>query len=151
MLNGVELLRARLPQYADEIDGGFRIPQGMGDRIWIAQIGLHRMNLPDLAERLQMKREIGAAHGDPDPPAALRQGAHHMPADKARTAKDRHKPVCSDQFIRHFCSSLSEILLAVVERFGEKWNCESTERLRFILTNPATAPHQNAMPRWRNW
>ncbi len=83
MLNGVELLRARLLQYADEIDGGFSVPQGMGDRIRIAQIGLHRMDLPDFAERLQMKREIRAAHGDPDPPAAPRQGTHHMPADKA--------------------------------------------------------------------
>jgi hypothetical protein len=61
---------------------------------------------PDVAQRLQMEREIGTAHRDPDPPATQRQGAHQMPADKARTAKDRHKPVCLYQFIRHRRSSL---------------------------------------------
>ena len=78
----------------------------MGDGVRIAQIGLDRMDLTDVAQRLQMEREIGTAHRDPDPPAPPRQGTHHMPADKARTAKDRHKQVCLYQFIRHRRCSL---------------------------------------------
>ncbi len=67
----------------------------------IAHIGLHSMDLADLAERLQMKGKIGTADGDANSPAALRQSAHHMPADKARTAEHRYEPARLYQFVRH--------------------------------------------------
>ena len=94
VVNRVETLRARLIQYANQIDGRLRIPQRIGDRPRIAHIRLDGMDLTGRAKRLQVKREIRAAYRDPDPPASPRQGAHHMPADKTRTAEHRHKPVC---------------------------------------------------------
>ena len=93
VVNRVKTLRARLMQNANQIDRHLRIPQRMGDRQRIAHIRLDGMDLADRAKRLQVKREIRAADRDPDPPATQRQGAHHMPADKTRTAEHRRKPV----------------------------------------------------------
>jgi hypothetical protein len=59
----------------------------MGDRVRIAHIRLHRMDLADVAKWLQMKRKIRTAYRDPDPPATLRQSTHHMPTDEAGTAE----------------------------------------------------------------
>ena len=49
----------------------------------VAQIGLHRMDLADAAERLQMAGKIGPAHRYPDKVVALGQRAHHVAAEKA--------------------------------------------------------------------
>src|ERR1700730_295421 len=73
----------------------------MGDRVRIAHIRLHRMDLADVAKWLQMKRKIRTAYRDPDPPATLRQSTHHMPTDKARTAEHSYEPTCLHQFVRH--------------------------------------------------
>ena len=62
---------------------------GAVDRPAHAQIGLHRLDLADIAERLQMAGEFGPAGGDPDPVAALGQRPHHMPADKAGARRTR--------------------------------------------------------------
>jgi hypothetical protein len=101
VVNRVETLRARRMQYANQIDGRLRIAQRMGDRLRMAHIRLDGMDLADIAKRLQMKCKIGTARGDADPPASDRQGAHHMPPNKPRTAEHRHKPVCLYQFLRH--------------------------------------------------
>ena len=73
----------------------------MGDRVRIAHIRLHRMDLADVAKWLQMKRKIRTAYRDPDPPATLRQSTHHMPTDEAGTAEHSYEPTCLHQFVRH--------------------------------------------------
>ena len=64
---------------------------GAVDRPADAQIGLHRLDLADIAERLQMAGELGAARRDADAVAALGQRPDDMPAEKARAAKNGHQ------------------------------------------------------------
>jgi hypothetical protein len=64
-----------------------------------------------------------------------RQGAHHMPADKTRTAEHRHKPVCPYQFLRHgagprvqgFVGAWFDLLSQSMES-QKQFNSESTKR-----------------------
>ena len=87
-LHGVEALAAALEQDADEIDHHVGVARGRLDRSRIAQVGLHRVDLADPAERLQVAGEIGPAHRDPDAVAALGERAHHVAAEEARAAED---------------------------------------------------------------
>ena len=57
-LHRIEFLRAALGQDADQVDGGMAVPHRGLDRGRIAQIGLHGVDLADLAERLQMAGEF---------------------------------------------------------------------------------------------
>ena len=59
------------------------------DRIRVAQIGLHGVDLADPAERLQMAGELRPAHRDADAVAALGERPHHMAAEETRAAEDR--------------------------------------------------------------
>jgi hypothetical protein len=61
--------------------------RGRLDRGRIAQIGLHGVDLPDAAERLQEAGELGAAYRDTDAVAELGQRAHDVAAEKARAAE----------------------------------------------------------------
>ena len=92
-LHGVKGLRAALGQNADEIDGDMRIAHRGRDRGRIAHIGLHGVDLTDLAERLQMARQFGPAHRDADAIITLGQRAHDMPADKTRSAENRDQRI----------------------------------------------------------
>ena len=87
-LHGVEALPAALEQDADQVDHARRrrAPRPRPSRI--AQVGLHRMDLADPAERLQVAGEVGPAHRDADAVAALGQRAHHVAAEEARAAED---------------------------------------------------------------
>jgi hypothetical protein len=88
-VHGLERLGPRLCRDADQIDddvGAFQRPrQGRG----IAQVGLHGMDLADIAHRLQMTGEIGAAHGRADAPFLAGQRPDGVPAEEARAAKHR--------------------------------------------------------------
>ena len=86
-MHGIETLPAALEQDADQIDHDIGVAGGGLDRARIAQIGRHRMDLADPSERLQVAGEIRPADRDPDPIAALAQGAHHMAAEEARAAE----------------------------------------------------------------
>jgi hypothetical protein len=101
VVNFVETLRALLLQYADEVNGGLGIPQRMGDGFGKSHIRLDGVNLAGPSERLQMESEVWPAHGNPDPPALPRQGAHGVPSDKARPAKHSYEPAGRCQIIRH--------------------------------------------------
>jgi len=70
-------------QDGDEIDDMVGALHGAVHRPAHAHIGLHRLDLADIAERLQMAGKIGPPAGDPDAIAALGQRAHDMAADKA--------------------------------------------------------------------
>ena len=92
-LHGLEALAAGLEQDADEVDHHVAAAHGGGHRRPVAHIGLHRMNLADPPERLQMAGKIGPAHRDPDAVFAFRQRAHDMAAEKAGPAENRDQGV----------------------------------------------------------
>ena len=83
LVHGGEFLPAALMQDGDQIDDVVGALHGAVDRPAHAHIGLHRLDLADIAERLQMAGEIGPAAGDPDAVAALGQRPHDVAADKA--------------------------------------------------------------------
>src|SRR4051794_33111794 len=87
-VHGGEFLPAALMQDGDEIDDMVGTLHGTVDRPAHAHIGLHRLDLADIAERLQMAGKIGPPTGDPDAITALGQSPHDMTADKAGPAKD---------------------------------------------------------------
>ena len=89
-MNGGEALTATFEQQTDQIDHRVCPLDRAFDRPAMAQIGLNGGDLADIAQRLQMKGEVGPADGDAHPVAALRQRAHDMAADKSRSAKHRH-------------------------------------------------------------
>jgi hypothetical protein len=88
-MHGVEALSAGLGQDADQIDDRIRVAGSRPHGLRITQIGLHGMDLTDPAERLEVSSEIRPAHGGTDTVALLGQRAHHMAAEKTRTAKHR--------------------------------------------------------------
>jgi len=66
-----------LGKNADEIDGEVGIAHRGLDGGRIAQIGLHGVDLADLAERLQVPGQFRPPHRDPDSVIALAQRADH--------------------------------------------------------------------------
>ncbi len=89
----LEPLPAALEQDADQVDHQVGIAHGCLDRRRVTQIGLHSVDLSDPPERLQMAGQLGPAHGDANPVAALSERPHHMAAEKARAAEDRDQRV----------------------------------------------------------
>jgi len=90
-MNRVETLAAALTENGDEIDDGVSIGDGAIDRPAIPEIGLHRLDPADHAERLKVAGEIGAADRGPHPPAALQEGTDDLAAEEAGAAKYRHQ------------------------------------------------------------
>ena len=84
----VEALASPFHQHADEIDQHMRVARGRLDRGAVTDIGLHRVNLADPAERLQVIGKLRPAHRDPDTIVAPGQRAHDVAADKTRAAID---------------------------------------------------------------
>ena len=87
-LHGVEALPAFLIEDADQIDDRVGVAHRRLDRLREAHIGLHRMDLADAAERLQMAGQFRAADGDADQILAIGERAHQVAAEEARAAKD---------------------------------------------------------------
>ena len=87
-MDRVETLASALEQDADQIDQHLGVARRGFHRGGVAQIGLHRVDLADAAERLQMEGEVGPAHRHPDAVVALGQRAHHVAAEKAGAAID---------------------------------------------------------------
>jgi hypothetical protein len=54
----------------------------------MAHIGLHGMDLPDPAERLQEAGKLRAADGDANAVAEFGQRAHDVAAEETRAAED---------------------------------------------------------------
>ena len=86
-------LGAALGQDADQIDGDVGIAHRGLDRGRVAQIGLHGVDLADLAERLQMPGQFRPPHRDPDPVIALGQRPDHAAAQKAGSSENRDERV----------------------------------------------------------
>ena len=92
-LHRVEGLRAALGQNANQIDGDMRVAHRGLDGRRVAQIGLYRMDLADLATRLQMACKFRPPHRDPDTVIALAERAHHVSPQKARPSENRDQRV----------------------------------------------------------
>ena len=92
-LHGVEALPAALEQDADQVDDDVGVAHGRLDRAGVPHVGLHGMDLPDPAERLQVAGEIRPAHRDADAVVALGQRPHQVAAEEARAAEDRDQRV----------------------------------------------------------
>ena len=63
------------------------------DRARMAHVGLHRMDLADPAERLQMAGKVRPPHRDADAVVALGQRPDQMAAEEAGAAEDRDQRV----------------------------------------------------------
>jgi hypothetical protein len=61
---------------------------GMSHRILVAQVGVDRVDLADLAQGQEI-REVRLAGRHEDAIAAFGQTAHHVAAEEARSAEDR--------------------------------------------------------------
>ena len=88
-LHGVERWRPRSSRMPTRLTPRRRPRTAAGDRVRIAQVGLHGVDLADAAQRLQVAGEVGPAHRGADAPAAPGERAHRMPADEARAAEHR--------------------------------------------------------------
>ena len=91
-MHGVEALVAALEQDADQIDHGVGVAHRRLDRMRVAQIGLHGLDLADPAQAAANGRHSsGPAHRDADAVAAVGQRAHHVAAEKTRAAEHGDK------------------------------------------------------------
>ena len=81
-VQGIERLASGRGQHGDEIDDGIGTFDGGADRIRIAQIGLHGVDLADIAHRLQVAGKIGAPHGRAHAPSLPCQCPHRVPSDE---------------------------------------------------------------------
>jgi len=92
-MDSVETLAAALEQNADQIDQHLGAARRSFHGWRMAEIGLHRVDLADTTERLQMIGEIGPPHRHPDQVVPLGERPHHMAAKKARAAINRDQSV----------------------------------------------------------
>src|SRR5712691_657352 len=144
-LHRLPILPAALVKNADEIDDGLRPFRGAPDRIRIAKVCLHGVDLTDAALRLQVKCKIGPAHGHANSPSALGERPYHMAADEAGTSVNRDELV-----VRRFGHDKFGVLRGVARASDTRW-----PRLRPArpdqLTSGKAAPYLAHGPRWRNW
>ena len=98
----VELLPSALEQDADQIDHHVGVARSRLDRSRVAHIGLHCVDLADPAQRLEVAREFGPAHGNANAIAELGQRAHDVAAEESRAAEDGDQRFEGDG--GHMCS-----------------------------------------------
>ena len=95
-LHRLEALLAALEQDADQVDHHVGAAHRGLHRGRVAQIGLHRVDLPDLPERLQVAREVRPAHRRADAVARARQRPHHVAAEEPGAAEYGDQRLCGD-------------------------------------------------------
>jgi hypothetical protein len=86
---GCEALAAALEQNPDQINNDRAVAHRGLDRGGMAEIGLHGMDLPHPAERLQRAGEIGATHGGAHAVPVPGERPHHMSTEETGGADDR--------------------------------------------------------------
>src|SRR5262249_15807290 len=84
----VEFLSPALEQDADKIDHHVGVARGRFDRGRMAHIGLHGMDLPDPAERLQEAGKLRAAHGDTNAGEEVGEWGEEVGAEETGAAED---------------------------------------------------------------
>ena len=72
-LHGLETLPPALEQDAHQVDDDVGVAHRRLDRAGVPHIGLHGMDLPDAAERLQVPGKVRPAHRDADAVVAFGQ------------------------------------------------------------------------------
>ena len=82
-----ESLTAGLLQHPHEIDHVVGPRDRASHRRGIAQISLHRVDLPDGSQRLEEEGAFRPARRDPDPVAASYQRLHHVAPEKTRSRR----------------------------------------------------------------
>jgi hypothetical protein len=92
-LYGFERLATAFEQDTNQIDHDSGITRRGSDRFRTADIGLHRMDLPDPPHRLQMTGQFGPSYGHPDAKIRLGKRAHNVPAKKTGTAENGNECV----------------------------------------------------------
>ena len=92
-MHGVEFLAAALGRIPTRLISTLAPRAAASTDPPIADIGLHRVDLADAAERLEMPRELGPAHRDADAVMTFGQRADHGPAEETRAAEDRDQLV----------------------------------------------------------
>ena len=97
-----ELLPSALEQDADKVDHHVGVARSRFYRSRVAHIGLHCVDLTDPAQRLEVAREFGPAHGNANAIAELGQRAHNVAAQKSRAAEDGDQRFEGDG--GHMCS-----------------------------------------------
>ncbi len=88
-----EALAVALALYPDEIDNGIRVLDRSGDHFRVRHVTFDDLDLPHLAERLEIIRGFGPAHGHADSIPRFGQRLHGMAANKAGSAKDRDQGI----------------------------------------------------------
>ena len=97
----LEVLGAAFREDAHEIDDRIRPPHGGCNGVWIAQVRLRGVDLPDAAQRLQMTRKMRPTACDPHAPAALGEGAHDITSEKTAAAKNNREPTLGNLRLCH--------------------------------------------------
>jgi len=87
-VDALELLAAAFIKQANQVHGSARPFEGALHRGRIADIGLDHLDLAHIAQKSHGVRQMRLADGDPYAGALTGQGAHHLAADKPRTAED---------------------------------------------------------------
>jgi hypothetical protein len=88
-LHCIEGLRATFGEDADQVDHDMAVAHRGLDGSGVAHIGLHRVHLADLSARLQVARQLGPPHRNPDPVVALAERADHGSPQETRSAENR--------------------------------------------------------------
>ena len=99
-------LAAALALDARGVDDGVGALERRGDRIRIAQVRLHRLDLADDAERAEEAGEVGPPDRDPDAPAVARQRPDDVPADEAGAAENSRQTIGAGENSAIFASLL---------------------------------------------
>ena len=146
-LHDFEALAAPLKQDPDEIDDDACAAHRGRDGCRVAQVGLHRMNLADPAQGLQMAREIWAAHGHADAKILLGQRADDVAAEKTRATEYGHQGVdlvldvhWGRPSVR--CGAEYRIVGRVYSELRRRGRVDNRKPHRLCVIRK---------PRWRNW
>ncbi len=83
------------------VDDGVGALDRGGDRIRIAQVGLHQLDLADDAQRAEETGEVGPPDRDPDAPALARQRPDDVPADEAGAAENGRQTISAGREFGH--------------------------------------------------
>ena len=90
-MHSLKRLPARVHEDTREVHDRSRTLDWRRERIGIPHVGLHGVDLPDVAHGLKMAGAMGTPAGGPNAPTVGRQRVDDIPAEKAGTAKHRHK------------------------------------------------------------
>ena len=87
-LRALEALWPALVEHSDQVDDRVGILERAADRGPVADIGLHELDLADVAGEPDVAAEVWPAHRNAHPPALPAEGADDMASEEARAAEN---------------------------------------------------------------